>query len=312
MRVQISSSDTSSVFADFYNLHADAGTEDADNTARSANIQQVADHIATWSVGNAVLVFGDTNSRYSRTADIGVRNLLASLNASGPGMTDAWVELERNGAVPTEETVCDNPSTTDSCETVDKLFYRSSPLVSLSAETFHYASSMFLQPNGSILSDHNPINVNFTWSAGDKLRQSSFLGGPHGAWFNDAPTLASLSTPPKTSTLTFRGAKRLDAIAVTLADGTAFSHGGTGGTSTSLTLAASEYWTAATLCQGQHNEHTRIFSIEATTSQGRKLAAGTSTSDCAGFAAPDGWQIVGFLGQDGDEIDQLGFVFAPI
>ena len=51
------------VYIDFYNLHADAGVEDEDNVARTANIQQVADTIRTNSVGNAVIVFGDTNSR---------------------------------------------------------------------------------------------------------------------------------------------------------------------------------------------------------------------------------------------------------
>jgi hypothetical protein len=60
------------VYIDFYNLHADAGTETADNTARAANLKQVADYIDVWSTGNAVLVFGDTNARYTRPDD-GVR-----------------------------------------------------------------------------------------------------------------------------------------------------------------------------------------------------------------------------------------------
>jgi endonuclease/exonuclease/phosphatase (EEP) superfamily protein YafD len=60
------------VYIDFYNLHADAGVETADDAARAANLQQVADYIDTWSIGNAVLVFGDTNSRYTR-ADDGIR-----------------------------------------------------------------------------------------------------------------------------------------------------------------------------------------------------------------------------------------------
>jgi endonuclease/exonuclease/phosphatase (EEP) superfamily protein YafD len=60
------------VYIDFYNLHADAGTEAGDETARAANLQQVADYIDVWSVGSAVLVFGDTNSRYTR-ADDGIR-----------------------------------------------------------------------------------------------------------------------------------------------------------------------------------------------------------------------------------------------
>ncbi|OHF03101.1 endonuclease/Exonuclease/phosphatase [Colletotrichum orchidophilum] len=292
------------VYVDVYNLHTDAGTEAGDETARNSNLQQVADYIDTWSVGNAVLVFGDTNSRYTRTADkIGV---FASQN----GLRDVWLQLERNGVVPTVETLCDNPSTTNYCETVDKAFYRGNAILSLQATYFNYESSKFLQPNGSILTDHNPITANFTWSLSSTLRQSDYSGGPHGDAFSDLPTLAG-KTKPKASVLTFRGADRLDAVALTLADGTLFSHGGTGGTATSLTLAATEFWTAAKLCWGQKNGDTRNFYIQATTSTGRTLSAGTSTADCQTHTAPSGWQIVGYLGQDGDEIDQLAFLYAP-
>ncbi|KAH7028979.1 endonuclease/exonuclease/phosphatase [Microdochium trichocladiopsis] len=305
MRVALDTSPTTSVYVDVYNLHADAGTSDADLVARSANIRQVADYAATWSVGNAVIIFGDTNSRYSRPLDVAVRELIAS------GFKDAWVEFERGGVVPTAETLCSNPSTTDACETVDKVFYRSSPLVTLTGEGFKYASSRFLQPDGNILSDHNPVNVNFTWAAGASLRQSGLRGGPHGDWFNDAPALAAKTTKPKASVLTFRGDSRLDSVSIQLADGTVLSHGGSGGTASSLTLGAAEYWTAATLCQAQRNGHTRNFYISATTSTGRTLKSGTTTGDCGTFTAPAGWQIVGFLGRDGDEMDQLGFIYSP-
>ncbi|KAG7141253.1 hypothetical protein HYQ45_002074 [Verticillium longisporum] len=77
-----------------------------------------------------------------------------------------------------------------------------------------------------------------------------------------------------------------------------------------LVLAANERWTATTLCQGKRNDRTRIFSIEARTSAGRTLRAGTTTSECRQFTAPTGWAIVGFLGRGGDEIDRLGFLYA--
>ncbi|KAI5928085.1 endonuclease/Exonuclease/phosphatase [Camillea tinctor] len=292
------------VYIDVYNLHTDAGTEPDDLTARSANVKQVADYIDTWSVGNAVLIFGDTNSRYTRTGD-SIRTF-----AEQNGMTDTWVELIHKGSIPTEETICDNPSTINTCETVDKVFYRGSALLDLTATYWNYESSKFLQSNGSVLSDHNPITVNFTWSAGASLRQSGYWGGPHGDWFSDVPTLAN-KTSPKVSALTFHGASRLDSVGLTLADGTALKHGGTGGTEATLALDSGESWTAAKLCQGKRNNETRNFYIQATTSSGRTLEAGTSTDDCTTFTAPDGWGIVGFLGQDGDEMDQLAFVYAP-
>ncbi|KAF7555503.1 hypothetical protein G7Z17_g2133 [Cylindrodendrum hubeiense] len=301
MRIQIADG----VYIDSYNLHTDAGTEDADETARNSNLQQVADYIDTWSVGNAVIVFGDTNSRYTRTADD------ITVFRTQNGMTDPWVELVRSGVEPTVESLCSNPSTTNNCETVDKLFYRGNAIVDLTADAFNYESSKFLQSDGNILSDHNPIGVNFTWSLSSKLRQSVYTGGPHGDWFSDLPTLSAYSTLSKPTKLTFSGGSRLDSISITLKDGTALKHGGTGGTASSLTLGTSEYWTSAKICQGQKDSQTRIFYISATTSAGNVVSAGTSTSDCITVTAPTGWQIAGFLGQDGDEIDQLALIFAP-
>ena len=277
-------------------------TESGDETARAANLQQVANYIDTWSIGNSVIVFGDTNSRYTRALD-GI-----TVFETQNGLTDAWVQLENGGINPTVETLCDNPSLVNTCETVDKVMYRGSDQLALEATYFNYESTKFLQSDGDILSDHNPITVNFTWSVSNYLRQSGFWGGPHGDWFND---IESIPSSPKVSILTFRGAARLDSVAVTLNDGTVFTHGGTGGTEYSLTLGSSEYWVSAELCEGQKSGETRNFYILATTSTGNTLAAGTRTSDCAKFTAPTGWQIVGFLGQDGDEIDQLAFIYAP-
>lgn len=115
MRVRIDEG----IFIDFYNLHADAGTEDGDETARAANIQQVANYIDSFSVGNAVMVFGDTNSRYTR-ADDGIR-VLTTQN----GLTDAWVLDAEGGVAPAigaDALVCPDGVPPDiDCEVVDKV-----------------------------------------------------------------------------------------------------------------------------------------------------------------------------------------------
>jgi hypothetical protein len=64
------------------------------------------------------------------------------------------------------------------------------------------------------------------------------------------PSLACI-TEPKATTLTIRGASRLDSVGLTLADCTSFKHGGTGGTEVSLALGASELWTEVELCRDQ-------------------------------------------------------------
>ncbi|KAJ5715032.1 mannose-binding lectin [Penicillium malachiteum] len=296
------------VYIDVYNLHADAGTEDGDEDARNDNLQQVADYIDTWSIGNAVLIMGDTNSRYTRSADTGIR-VFKSQNS----LSDVWVQLVKDGVYPTageDADVCDNPSTTETCETVDKVLYRGSSIVTFDATSFKYDGEEFLNTDsdylGDVLSDHNPVLVDFSWSLSSSLRQSQFSGGPHGDWFSDLPNITSSSAA---SVLTFAGGDRLDSVAIELKDGTTFIHGGSGGTSTSLTLASDEYWIQTELCTGTYNDETRNFYIKATTSAGNTLEAGTSTSDCSTFSADDGFAVVGFMGQDGDEVDQLALIY---
>ncbi|KAF2646284.1 endonuclease/Exonuclease/phosphatase [Massarina eburnea CBS 473.64] len=298
MRLRVSEG----VYVDAYNLHADAGTEADDLTARAANLRQVSAHIETYSAGNAVLVFGDTNSRYTRTADV------PTVFITSNGMTDAWVELAKGGVIPTVESLCDNPSTTTACEIVDKVWYRASPALTLKASTFQYAGTKFLQTNGSILSDHNPVLVDFKWSLSNTLRISDFVGGPHSDYYNDLPTLSAISSP-KASAITLRGANRLDAASISLSSGQTFTHGGTGGTASTLTLTSGERLVSATICQGKYNDATRIFYMEIKTSTGRTVSAGKTTTDCATRSAEDGWGIVGFTGRSGDEIDRVALIY---
>ena len=129
---------------------------------------------------------------------------------------------------------------------------------------------------------------------------------PHSTYFNDLP---SLPDSPKVASVTPRGGNRLDSIAFTLTSGATLSHGGTGGDAASLTLANGESITAATLCEAQYNSHTRIFYAKLTTSGGQTVEAGKTTDDCTSVSAPDGFGIVGAYGQDGDEVDQLGWIF---
>ncbi|PGH08724.1 hypothetical protein AJ79_05915 [Helicocarpus griseus UAMH5409] len=148
------------VSIDMYNLHADAGSDSRDIDARKSNFQQMADYIAENSVNNAVIVAGDMNFRYT-TTDEGLRGFLDQT-----GLRDPWVDLVLNGVAPEEgieATVCENPTTINTCETVDKVFYRGSTSIQLEATSWSYDSSRFLQANGDTLSDHIPVTTNFTW-----------------------------------------------------------------------------------------------------------------------------------------------------
>lgn len=83
------------VYVDFYNLHANAGTAAGDEAARAANLAQLTGYIKTHSARNAVMVMGDTNTRYTRADDT-----IAAFTADN-GLTDPWVTLDHGGVAPT-------------------------------------------------------------------------------------------------------------------------------------------------------------------------------------------------------------------
>jgi endonuclease/exonuclease/phosphatase family metal-dependent hydrolase len=294
------------VYVDMYNAHTNAGVNDGDEASRADNLNQLTAFISTHSAGNAVIVMGDTNTRYTRAADT-----IAEF-ASANGLTDAWVKLIRGGVAPakgSDTLSCDTSAITNTCEVVDKILYRSSKFITLDATYYNNEHAKFLEDSsGLMLSDHDPITVSFSWSTDPSYTFSDQFGGPHGDYFDDVD---SVTRGAQATAISLRSGSRVDQVGVTLGNGTTLTHGGTGGTYTSLTLGSTEYVTQAYLCRDQYNSHTRIFYAKFTTSLGRTLAGGSTTSDCTTFTAPGGWQIAGFHGRSGDDVDKIGFIYTP-
>ncbi|POX50652.1 jacalin-like lectin [Streptomyces sp. Ru72] len=291
------------VYVDFYNLHTNAGTNDGDLASRADNLNQLTAFIKAHSAGNAVVVMGDTNTRYTRSGDT-----IAEFAAAN-GLTDAWVKLVRGGTPPakgSDPLLCDENAVTNSCEVVDKILYRGGKLVSLSATAYNNEHAEFLTDDGKMLSDHDPITATFSWARNSAFQLSDQFGGPHGDYYND---IDGVPAGARATGISLRSGSRVDQVGVTLAGGTTLAHGGTGGTATSLTLGSDEYVTSAQLCEGRYGGRTRIFSATFTTNLGRSLAGGTTTSDCVTRTAPAGWQIAGFHGRSGDEVDKIGFIY---
>jgi hypothetical protein len=92
----------------------------------------------------------------------------------------------------------------------------------------------------------------------------------------------------------------------------AFAHGGTGGTPATLALGSGEYPVSLYVCQGSYNGGYRLFYARWTTNLGHTLSGGTTTSDCTTFTAPSGYEISGFFGRDGREVDKLGVFYTKI
>lgn len=148
-------------FLDVYDLHADAGSAPNDLVARAANLRQLEDYIAAHSVGRAVLVMGDTNSRYTRAGDV-VPELTA-----GAGLRDVWVELVRGGSVPgvgaSLTSGCETHPAGADCERIDKIFYRSGGGIALTPTAYTVPPEL-VDENGKPLSDHLPVAARFDFT----------------------------------------------------------------------------------------------------------------------------------------------------
>lgn len=292
------------VYIDFYNLHAQSETTDTALANSRSDVLQLVAYIEANSAGNAVIVMGDWNIRYTREG----QNIRELLNR---GFTDVWIQLMRNGNVPefstTALTSCGTPTSGD-CEVVDKVLYRNSKYITLTPTEYLMENEKFVYTDGSNLSDHWPLKVSWNFTTAPDIRMSDQFGGPHGTPYND---VASLPENPVVSVLAIRTGSRVDNIGVTLSSGNSFSHGGTGGTLKKLSLASDEYLSSVKLCSGVYNGHTRIYYTKFATNKGRTLAGGSTTGSSVTYTAPDGWQIVGFHGRSGSAVDRIGVIYAP-
>ncbi len=129
------------VFVDIYDLHMDAGGSDGDNEARIVQVEQLIEKINTFSAGQAVIVCGDFNMRYSSVKD----NINLTRLISSTGLIDARIELGIAG------------------DRIDKVLYRSNGTVLLTPLASSDETDTFLDKKGNRLSDHDAMSVLFRW-----------------------------------------------------------------------------------------------------------------------------------------------------
>ncbi|CAG9993190.1 unnamed protein product [Clonostachys byssicola] len=145
---------------DLYNAHADAGDDWGDKLARSLGVDQLLAYINSNSAGRAVIIAGDLNDRWY-TSDLSINKYVSA------GFSDVWATIVKGGVYPTPGSAanyCSNPAPNTDCEVVDKILFRSGDSVKLNANSFSYKSDVFKQPDGNIVSDHNPVLAEFSWS----------------------------------------------------------------------------------------------------------------------------------------------------
>jgi hypothetical protein len=181
--------------------------------------------------------------------------------------------------------------------------------VTLNATGYNNEHAKFLDSSGLMLSDMDPILTGVSWTENTSYQASDDFGGTGGTAFND---ISAIPASTGVSALTLSSGNRVDNIGLKLPNGTTFTHGGTGGTAASLTLASGEYPVSLNVCEGSYNGGMRLFYAKWTTNLGRTLAGGAATSDCTTFTAPAGDQISGFFGRSGTEVDKLGVFYTKV
>lgn len=293
-------------FIDIYNLHADAGTDDGSMEARRSNMLQLGKLIQERSIGKAVIVMGDTNSRYTRDGD----NFQTAVLEPN-GLSDPWIDIIRDGDIPpVGDALIDhnNPNSAYN-EVVDKIWYRNGINIGLEAISYALLYREFVDGDGEQLSDHYPITSTFRCVLDEEVKTSETFGGGGGTAFSFLEIFAR-RLPGKVS---IRSGNRLDNIAFTY-DGETFSAGGNGGTYRELILGNGEYITAMQLCKSKRTAIStyRISYIKLTTNQGRTLEGGVRGGEEKTFTAPDNYAIAAVHGFSGDEIDRLGAVYLRV
>ncbi len=145
---------------DVYNVHATSQDNVAAAAARKHNFKQLAAYIRKHSNKEAVLVMGDFNAHYAASWD-NVQVFAESVN-----LQDAWLTAIKQGKRPVVDSnfVAQNKLTlTDSCESIDKIFFRNSPYIEFTPRSYKIEKQQFSNSQGQALSDHCAVSFTLKW-----------------------------------------------------------------------------------------------------------------------------------------------------
>jgi len=294
-------------FIDIYNLHTDADTDEGSLAARRSNMAQLAEYINERSAGKAVIVFGDTNSRYTREGDNFDESLLIPCN-----LKDAWVQNVKGGIAPTKGESLMVDQLGQQGEVVDKIWFRSGRNIEINAATFELLQTEFTDINGNQLSDHYPITARIDYKLKSNFQTTDTFGGAGGQGFSFLDKVSENRLP---ISISIASGDRIDRVGFTYEGiGPVFA-GGEGGTEKTYMFKEGEYITSMIVCKATKTltSTNRISYIKIVTNFGTELTSGREFNDDAMvFNAPEGYAITGFIGSAKDEIDRLGCIYQKL
>ncbi|POM67931.1 Hypothetical protein PHPALM_15970 [Phytophthora palmivora] len=139
------------------------------------------------------------------------------------------------------------------------------------------------------------------------------FGGPHGKDFSDSGMVKS---GQKVLSVSIRSHKRVDAVSLNIVnpsgEETTLYHGGNGGEMNTTALAEGEHITDIEANWGKELGHTRVKYIKFTTNLGKIIEGGRHTDSVGVDNAKEGYQLGGFVGRSGDEVDMVGAIWTSI
>ena len=292
-------------FIDIYNIHTDADCDEESMRCRRSNMAQLADYINKVSAGKAVIVFGDTNSRYTREGDDFYNLLLVPCN-----LKDAWIQNVMNGEIPPkgESRMVDDLGQLG--EVVDKIWFRSGKNVEINASTFKLLLTEFTDDEGNQLSDHYPITSRIDYKLLDNIKTSDTFGGGGGEGFSFLEKVGGRY--PKNVIIST--GDRVDKVGFTYYEYGLITAGGNGGDKQTYNFKEGEYITSIRVCKAKKNllSTYRVSYINIMTNLNRGISGGKCGDEEMTFQAPDGYAIAGFIGYASDEIDRIGCIYQKL
>ena len=292
-------------FIDIYNIHTDADCDEESMRCRRSNMAQLADYINKVSAGKAVIVFGDTNSRYTREGDDFYNLLLVPCN-----LKDAWIQNIMNGEIPPkgESRMVDDLG--ELGEVVDKIWFRSGKNIEINASTFKLLLTEFTDDEGNQLSDHYPITSRIDYKLLDNIKTSDTFGGGGGEGFSFLEKVGGRY--PKNVIIST--GDRVDKVGFTYYEYGLITAGGNGGDKQTYNFKEGEYITSIRVCKAKKNllSTYRVSYINIMTNLNGGISGGKCGDEEMTFQAPDGYAIAGFIGYASDEIDRIGCIYQKL
>ncbi|HWJ63970.1 MAG TPA: endonuclease/exonuclease/phosphatase family protein [Acidimicrobiales bacterium] len=141
------------VSVDLYDLHGEAGGGPEDQALQTEDFEQLAAYIEEHSEGRAVILGGDTNLHTDPPGDDAHED-------SGDGADlEIWnTFLERTGLTDScAATDCDDAGR------IDKIAFRSDDGIELTPTSHEFQTDVFVDEQGEDLSDHQALEVVFSW-----------------------------------------------------------------------------------------------------------------------------------------------------